>query len=122
MYEEAYIDKHCHSQDAENTLLALIRFNSAISRFMEYAYYNPETVVIITADHETGGLLPNGSGGYTYNRDGHSSHYVPVFSFGYGAYVFNDTIIENVQIPKTLASFMGAQSFGDLNSYPSLAD
>jgi alkaline phosphatase len=56
MYEEAHIDKHCHNNDAKNAYLAMVRFNQAIALFMEYAFYHPETMVIITADHETGGL------------------------------------------------------------------
>ena len=122
MYEEAYIDKHCHNGDMENAFLALIRFNQAIARFMEYAYYHPETCVVITADHETGGLLPGGNGSYKFNREGHSSHYVPVFAYGEGAHVFDGGIIENVQIPKTFAAMMGVDDFGDADEYPPLTD
>ena len=44
MYEEAHIDKHCHNNDAQNAYLAMVRFNQAIALFMEYAFYNPNTV------------------------------------------------------------------------------
>lgn len=117
MYEEAYIDKHCHNNDISNTFKAVIRFNQAIARFMEYAFYNPDTFVLITADHETGSLLPNGNGGYSYNSTGHSSHYVPVFTYGDGGELFDGIIIENIQIPQTIASFMGVTTFGDQSKY-----
>ena len=113
MYEEAYIDKHCHNNDIANAFKAVIRFNQAIARFMEYAFYNPDTFVLITADHETGSLLPNSSGSYSYGSGNHSSQYVPVFAYGDGGELFDGLIIENVQIPQTIASFMGVTDFGD---------
>ena len=66
MYEEAYIDKHCSALNVEKAYLATVRFNQAIALFMEYAFYNPETMVIVTADHETGGLVL-GRGPYELN-------------------------------------------------------
>ncbi len=120
MYEEAHIDKHCHSNDKNKTFYALMRFNQAIGRFMEYAFYHPDTFVLITADHETGGLLPNGSGSYSYSHGNHSAHYVPVFAYGMGSEVFHDLVIENTQIPKTYASMMGSKRFGDANQPQSL--
>ena len=120
VYEEAYIDKYSHSGDAAGCFRALVRFNQAIALFMEYAFYHPATAVLITADHETGGLLPSGSGSYVYNRSDHSSHYVPVFAHGDGMAVFDKRIVENVQIPKTVASLFGVSSFGDTAEYPSL--
>ena len=113
MYEEAYIDKHCHDNNKEATFQALLRFNQAIGVFMEYAFYNPDTFVLITADHETGKLLPSSKGGYSYGTTNHSSYYVPTFAHGYGAELFESVIIENVQIPKTIASFWGVNDFGD---------
>ena len=117
MYEEAHIDKHCHNRDMTNTFKAVVRFNQAIARFMEYAFYNPDTFVLITADHETGSLLPNGSGSYSYGSGNHSSHYVPVFTYGDGGELFDGIVIENVQIPQTIASFMGVTNFGDQTKY-----
>ena len=117
MYEEAYIDKHCHNNDKANAFLAVLRFNQAIARFMEYAFYNPDTFVVITADHETGGLLPSSNGSYSYSHGNHSSHYVPVFAYGDGGELFDGIIVENVQIPQTIASFMGVTDFGDQSKY-----
>ncbi|MBO5930862.1 MAG: alkaline phosphatase, partial [Clostridia bacterium] len=108
MYEEAYIDKHCHNEDAKNAYLAMVRFNQAIALFMEYAFYNPETMIIITADHETGGLQIDENGEFKYTSDGdHTSTNVPVFAYGANTEVFGGKTIENVQIPKTLAKMMG---------------
>lgn len=112
MYEEAYIDKHSAKNDIDDTFLALIRFNQIIARFMEYAFYHPETVVIITADHETGGLRANGDV-LEYTSDDHTAADVPVFAWGMGAEVFAGQTVENVDIAKFFAGEMGVDNFGD---------
>ena len=117
MYEEAYIDKHCHNNDLEATFEAMVRFNQAIGRAMEYAFYNPETFVLITADHETGDLRPNDEGVLEYHTEEHTAHNVPVFTYGDGAELFDGVEVENIQIAHTLASFMGVYDFGDQSVY-----
>ena len=112
MYEEAHIDKHCHNNDLEKTYLAVLRFNQAIARFMEYAFYNPETMVIITADHETGELHPEGDT-LVYNLDDHSAADVLVFAWGMDAEPLSGKTVENIEIAKLVASSMGVDDFGD---------
>ena len=107
MYEEAYIDKHCSDLNVENAYKAMVRFNQAIALFMEYAFYNPETMVIITADHETGGLHLDENGEYKFVSEDHTSANVPVFAYGAYGDVFNNKTIENTQIPKTIAALFG---------------
>ena len=120
MYEEAHIDKHCHKNDLTKTFQAVVRFNQAIATFMEYAFYHPDTFVLITADHETGELLPNDDGGYSFHFTDHSSYYVPVFAYGAGSELFDGKIIENIQIPQTIATFMGVPKFGDQTKFKPL--
>ena len=120
MYEEAYIDKHCHDNDMDKTFQALIRFNQSIARFMEFAFYNPDTLVLITADHETGRLLPDENGMLQYNYDDHSEADVLLFAYGYGAEIFNGVNVENIQIAHTIAALMGEENFGDQSVYQSL--
>ena len=120
MYEEAHIDKHCHQNDIDDTFLALIRFNQAIARFMEYAFYNPDTFILITADHETGGLRPDESGALAYSTEGHSLDDVPIFAYGDGAQLFDGREVENIQIAHTIAALMGVDNFGDQTEYASL--
>ena len=106
MYEEAYIDKHSHNMEVEKATWAVFRFNQAIGLFMEFAFYNPDTMVLITADHETGGLTDL-AGVYKYSHGNHTAKLVPVFAYGIGTEVFHDQEIENVQIPKTITKMMG---------------
>ncbi len=116
MYEEAHIDKHCHNNDFEWTYKALCRFNQAIGQFMEFAFYHPDTLVLITADHETGDLRPDKYGDLKYHSEDHSNANVPVFAYGEGAEIFDGKTMENVQIPKTIAYMWGQGNFGDLYS------
>ncbi len=122
MYEEAHIDKHSHNNDAEKTYLAIIRFNQAIARFMEYAFYNPETFILITADHETGGLSIEQGGGAVYSTEEHTEANVPIFAYGDGAELFGGKTIENIQIAHTIATFLGVDDFGDQSTYGSLTE
>lgn len=113
MYEEGYIDKFSHNRYLEDTYFAMIRFNQAIGLFMEYAFYNPDTFLIITADHETGGLTFDDTGYPEFNVDGHTGADVPVFAYGQGAEVFQDYAEENNEIPKVIAALWGVNDFGD---------
>lgn len=120
MYEEAYIDKHSEKNDMFNTFAAVVRFNQAIATVMEYAFYHPNTMVIITADHETGGITEDESGKFIYTTESHTQEQVPVFAFGKDAAVFNGAEIENTQIPKTIAKLWGVADFGDPTQPPAL--
>ena len=120
MYEEAYIDKHCHNNDFKKTMEAMVRFNQAIALFMEFAFYNPDTMVLITADHETGDLYPEDDGKLAYHHDDHTSADVFIFAYGQGAEMFNGVTIENIQIAHTIAALMGDENFGDQSEYQSL--
>jgi len=111
MYEEAHIDKHCHDNELEDTFFALIRFNRIISIVMEYVMYNPDTFVVITADHETGDLRDIG-GKLQYSKTSHSNADVPIFAYGKGAEYFADVTMENHEIAKYVAKLMGEENFG----------
>ena len=120
MYEEAHIDKHCDDMDMARAFKAMVRFNQAIGRFMEFAFYNPDTFVLITADHETGGLIYNESGSLEFTTTEHTGVNVPIFAYGAGAELFDGVEIENIQIAHTIAALMGESNFGDQSEYQSL--
>lgn len=113
MYEEAHIDKNCHNSNLEGTFEALIRLNHAIGLFMEYAFYNPDTFLLITADHETGGLSPDPDGQIAYHaRGAHTTMDVPIFAYGKGAEVFDGYDQENNEVPKVIAALWGSDAIG----------
>ena len=113
MYEEGHIDKLSHNGDLASTCKMVLRFNQAIGLFMEYAFYHPGTLVLITADHETGGLTQQEDGSFVYTSDGeHTGQDVPLFAYGMGAEVFDGFYEENIMIPKTIAGWWGKTDFG----------
>ena len=109
MYEEACIDKYAHDNDLLGAFSSVVRFNQAIATMMEYAFYNPDTFVLITADHETGGLTDD----FEFTTTNHTSADVPVFAYGQGANVFDGFCDENTEIPKAIAKMWGVNDFGD---------
>lgn len=104
----------------EKTFSAVVRFNQVIALVMEHAFYNPDTFVIITADHETGGLSRDEKGEFYYTRTSHSGADVPVFAYGMNAELFDNRTIENTQIPKAIAHMMGVTDFGNNDEFTSL--
>ena len=116
MYEEAHTDKHGHNNDMDKAFQALVRFDQVIARAMEYAFYHPNTFVLITADHETGGITEE-NGTFVYTTEEHTGVDVPVFVYGYGGEVFHGNTVENIQIPQTIALWLGEPAFGDQTQF-----
>ena len=56
MVEGSKIDSASHDNDMQAMLNELQAFNATVSACKEWAAANGDTVVIVTADHETGGL------------------------------------------------------------------
>lgn len=56
MIENANIDKYSHNNDFENTMQEVLYFAQMIEAVYEFVAGRDDTVVLITADHETGGL------------------------------------------------------------------
>lgn len=56
MVEAASIDKQAHNMDTERWLLDTVEFDKAIGVAKAFAESNPDTLVIVTADHECAGV------------------------------------------------------------------
>ena len=55
MVEGASIDKQAHLMDTDRWVLETIEFDRAVQKAKEFAQANPDTIVIVTADHECSG-------------------------------------------------------------------
>lgn len=103
MIEGSQIDWGSHSNDIEYTVEEMLDFDSTIGKVLEFAEKDGETLVIITADHETGGLTLTGGDIQTgeieaeFSTGGHTGVMVPVFSYGPGAEAFSG-IYDNTAI------------------------
>lgn len=68
MAEGGQIDWTAHSNDAKSTILEIIDMADAVNAAYEFYLKHPkETLIIVTADHETGGLSIGKDSGYNIN-------------------------------------------------------
>ncbi len=73
---------------------------------MDFQRSHPDTLVIVTADHETGGLTYAGPNNYTWSSKEHTAALVPVMAEGPGAELFSGNM-DNTDIPRKMAQDMG---------------
>ena len=114
MVEEARIDKRSHDNNLTSAMDKVMWYNDSIIYAATFVMINQNTALIVTADHETGGLTEDGSAqyGYKYTSGNHTNADVPVYALGYGTEIFNGARTENTEIAKFIAKHFGAESFG----------
>lgn len=94
MVEGSMIDWGGHDNNIEYVTSELIDFDKAVGAALAFAKKDGNTLVIITADHETGGLTITGSDSIThkpkvhFSSTDHTAVMVPVYTFGPGAEKF----------------------------------
>lgn len=117
MVEEEGIDTGGHINRIDFVTSHLKNFDDAIAVGLQYALENKETLVLVLADHETGGLTlvkDNSTPeqvGVRWSTDGHTGQPVPVFAFGPNAAAFTG-VLDNTDIPRIIAEMM------ELNAFP----
>lgn len=105
MVEGSQIDMACHNNDSTYFVEEMKDFDKTVNVVLDFAERNPNTLVIVTADHETGGLTiidPDRKYAKTefrFSTRGHTPVFVPVFAYGPGAENFSG-IIDNTDIMK----------------------
>lgn len=120
MVEGSQIDWGGHGNNAGYLISELLDFDHAIGVVLDYAKRHPNTLVVVTADHETGGftlaskdvVMEDGQTGSDYNTidpsfstGGHSATMVPVFAYGPGSEKFSG-IFENTDIYRKIVSIV----------------
>jgi alkaline phosphatase len=111
MIEGSQIDWGGHDNDADYLISELLDFDKTIGAVLDFSQKNGETLVIVTADHETGGFtLSADNGDYNkikpkFSTSGHSATMVPVFAFGPGAENFGG-VYENTEIYHKVKSLL----------------
>lgn len=103
MVEAAKIDSYGHGNDITGVITETLDFDMAIAEALQFADNNKETLIIITADHETGGLDIIGGDVETgeliadFASDDHTAAMVPVFAYGPQSGLFSG-VYENTEI------------------------
>ncbi|MEL6810032.1 MAG: alkaline phosphatase [Bacteroidota bacterium] len=103
MVEGSQIDWGCHDQEPDYVIKEQLDFDKTVGRVLDFAQKDEETLVIVTADHETGAFAL-AMDGRDYGKikpsvysGEHSAAMVPVFAFGPGSELFGG-VYENTGI------------------------
>lgn len=103
MVEGSQIDWAGHAKNTTYTVEDMLDFDRTVGEVLEFAAADRQTLVIVTADHETGGMaltggdLTTGMVRGSFPTSGHTSVMVPIFAWGPGADSFMG-IMENTDL------------------------
>ncbi|MEC7262883.1 MAG: alkaline phosphatase, partial [Bacteroidota bacterium] len=112
MVEGSYIDWGGHAEDADMMVAEVLDFDKTLGTVLDYVKEHPNTLLVVTADHETGGVSIgkyyevdeagnkkelNDKVAVYFNSNQHSGELIPVFAEGKGAENFQG-IYENNEI------------------------
>lgn len=111
MVEASQIDWGGHSKDGGMVISEMLDFDRAIGIALEFARKDGQTLVIVTADHEAGGMALNPGSKMNkiktvFTTNGHTATLVPVFAYGPSAELFNG-IYENTAIYHKMRQALG---------------
>lgn len=124
MVEGGQIDWGSHVNNEVNTVLEAIEFDKAVATAINFVNTHNDTILIVTADHETGGLtlisesltgaLPaenntedfneelrisrSGDISLSWSSGGHTNANVPIFAWGESLSSISNTTLDNTQI------------------------
>jgi len=118
MVEGSQIDFACHANDSTWMMDEMMDFDYAVKVALDYAKQKGNTLVVVTADHETGGLtLPDPKGKYTdvvfnYSTGSHTCLPVLVFAYGPGAEQFTGWM-QNKDLKAKIMNACGYENLSD---------
>lgn len=107
MIESAVIDGYGHNNDPEGMIEEMHEFDRTLRQLVEYVNTHPKTLLVVTADHETGGTgldycgYEHGGPRLNFSTHGHTGTVVPIFAYGPGAEAFAG-VMKNVDLPKKI--------------------
>lgn len=114
MIEGSQLDDYGHFNDIDLLMQETHDFDRTIGAIFDWAAKDGETLVVITADHETGGLtlvdgdLEQGKIVCKFSTGGHSGTMVPIYAFGPGAENFTG-IIDNTDVAKNIMKLLNIE-------------
>ncbi|WPV67743.1 alkaline phosphatase [Chitinophaga sp. LS1] len=111
MAEGAQIDYGGHANKLPYVITEMMDFDKAIGEAMKFADEDGHTLVIVTADHETGGLslldgnISKGQADGHFSTNDHTAVMVPVFAYGPNSLLFRG-VYENTEIFKKIIDLL----------------
>lgn len=120
MVEGSNIDVQEHDSDMESTLKEMQSFDKAVNSVLAWAEKNPGTLVIVTADHETGGvtlpteLTPENINNDCFTSDGEhtNANVLVMFAGAQSDKLFTEDVIENTDISLAIRNQLN-QTYGE---------
>ena len=122
MAEGSQIDWAGHDNDFDTMFKEMEEFDNAVEAALNYAKINEDTLLVVLADHETGGLLlemddlrygPSKNMRLSWNtaigKGSHTGAMIPVYAYGPGAEMFSG-IMDNTDV------FFAMNKAVDINS------
>ncbi len=112
LIEGSQIDWAEHDNDPKYLLSEMLEFDAAIESSYNFAEKNKNTLVVVTADHETGGAsiidgsLKESFVKTEYSSENHTAEMVPVYSFGSNSSYFTG-VYDNTEIFDKLKAIVG---------------
>ena len=99
-------DTQAHGNAGEDILVAeMLDFDNAVGIALDYQADHPDVLVLVTGDHETGGItLPHDQDRnaiMTYSTQSHTGALIPIFAAGPGAERFGG-ILDNYRVGELL--------------------
>lgn len=115
MVEGSQIDKAAHANEFDWMLAEMRDFDKAIQVAMDFADRTPGTLVVVVADHETGGLtMPSANEDFTkaesgvryeFSTHGHTGIMIPVYLYGAGVEEIQG-VMDNTELAKKIMSLL----------------
>lgn len=111
MIEGGEIDKAAHSKDETALMEETLDFDDAVGAVLDFAQTDGHTLVVVTGDHETGGIAIFGGSIKAHNillnfpTNSHTGIMVPVYAFGPGAEKFSGIYDNTTFFQKFMASY-----------------
>jgi alkaline phosphatase len=113
MVESSQIDWGGHDKDGKYVLNEMLEMDEAVAHALQFAKEDGNTLLIVLADHETGGLSVNkgstqGNVNIQFTTSEHTATFVPVFAYGPGSALFSG-FYDNTQIKGKLLEAVHSQ-------------
>ncbi len=113
MIEAARIDHAGHSNDIARLIPEVLELDAVVKMLLDHPALQEDTLLVVTADHETGGLAVTSSGGQgrlpavTWSTNGHTDVEVPIYATGPGADALA-AVIDNTMVRGAMTAALGS--------------
>ncbi len=104
MVENTTTDNAGHANNINSKINGVVALDRSVAAVLKFMKNNPDTLLIITSDHETGGVtIPSGSYSLDeslFTTTKHTNANVRTFAIGYGTEYFKGKTVDNTDVAK----------------------